>query len=133
MSQLSFTLLTLGLTAGLSLLLGAIGLYGVLSYIVNERTREIGVRMALGARASQVRGMVVAHGARVVGIGVVVGLLAALGFTRLLGSQLFGVQPVDATTFLLMSVTMIGVGLLASYLPARHASNLDPVASLRKE
>ena len=133
LAQLSFTLLTLGITAGLSLLLGAIGLYGVLSYIVNERTREIGVRMALGARASQVRGMVVAHGARMVGAGVIVGIGAALLFTRTLGSLLFGVQPVDAATFAAMSLGMLGVGLLASYLPARHASNLDPVESLRKE
>lgn len=133
MAQLSFTLLTLAITAGLSLLLGAIGLYGVLSYIVAERTREIGVRMALGAQASQVRRMVVAQGARVVGTGVVVGIFAALLFTRALGSLLFGVQPIDATTFAAMSLAMLGVGLLASYLPARHASNLDPVESLRKE
>ncbi len=133
MAQLSFTLLTLGITAGLSLLLGAIGLYGVLSYIVNERTREIGVRMALGARASQVRALVVAHGSRMVGIGVVIGIVAALMFTRALGSLLFGVQSVDPMTFATMSVAMIGVGLLASYLPARHASNLDPIEALRRE
>lgn len=133
MAQLTFTLLTLGITAALSLLLGAIGLYGVLSYIVGERTREIGVRMALGAKARQVRGMIVAHGARVVGIGVAIGIVAALMLTRTLGSLLFGVQPVDATTFVLMSIAMIGVGLAASYLPARHASNLNPVDSLRKE
>ncbi len=133
MAQLSFTVLTLGITAGLSLLLGAIGLYGVLSYIVNERAREIGVRMALGARATQVRRMVVARGARVVGIGVVIGIVAALMFTRVLGSLLFGVQPIDAMTFVLMSLAMFAVGLLASYLPARHASNLDPVEALRKE
>ncbi|MEO7917654.1 MAG: FtsX-like permease family protein, partial [Dokdonella sp.] len=133
MAQLSFTLLTLGITAALSLVLGAIGLYGVLSYIVGERTREIGVRMALGAKAAQVRGMVVAHGARVVGIGVAIGIVAALMLTRTLGSLLFGVQPVDVTTFAIMSVTMITIGLLASYLPARHASNLNPVDSLRKD
>ena len=133
MAELSFTLLTLGITAALSLLLGTIGLYGVLSYIVGERTREIGVRMALGAKAAQVRRMVVAHGARVVGMGVAVGIVAALLFTRTLGSLLFGVQPVDALTYAIMSIAMIGIGLLASYLPARHASNLDPVESLRKE
>ena len=133
MAQLSFTLLTLGITAAISLLLGAIGLYGVLSYIVGERTREIGVRMALGAQASQVRGMVVAHGARMVGIGVAIGVVAALLFTRALGSLLFDVQPVDAMTFALMSLAMIGIGLLASYLPARRASNLDPVESLRRD
>ncbi len=89
--------------------------------------------MALGAKAAQVRRMVVAHGMRMVGIGVVVGIVAALMFTRTLASLLFGVQPIDAKTFAFMPVTMIGVGLLASYLPARHASNLDPVESLRKE
>lgn len=133
MAELSFTLLTLGITAALSLLLGAIGLYGVLSYIVGERSREIGVRMALGARAAQVRRLVVVQGARVVGMGVGVGVIAALLFTRTLGSLLFGVQPVDPTTFALMGLTMIGVGWLASYLPARQASRLDPVESLRKE
>ena len=133
MAQLSFALLSVGISAALSLLLGAIGLYGVLSYVVGQRTREIGVRMALGAKAVQVRRMVVAHGARVVGMGVTIGIVAALLFTRTLGSLLFGVQPVDATTFAIMSIAMIGIGLLASYLPARHASNLDPVESLRKE
>jgi putative ABC transport system permease protein len=132
-AQLSFTLLTLGLTAGLSLLLGAIGLYGVLSYIVAERTREIGVRMALGAQPSQVRGMVVAQGVRVVGAGVVVGTIAALFFTRALGSLLFAVPAIDPVTFAVMALAMLGVGLLASYLPARHASNLEPIESLRKE
>src|SRR5690606_21947540 len=102
MLPLRFTLLTLSMAALLALVLGAVGLYGVLSYIVAERTREIGVRMALGARAPQVRGMVVAEGARVLGAGVVVGLLAALASTRALGSLLHGVQPIDPPTFAAM-------------------------------
>jgi putative ABC transport system permease protein len=133
MAQLTFTLLTLGIAALLSLILGAIGLYGVLSYIVAQRTREIGVRMALGAPARQVRGMVVMQGARVVATGVVIGLIAALVSTRALGSLLYGVQPFDAVTFVTMSIAMLAVGLLASYLPARRASNLDPMESLRRD
>jgi len=133
MLQLSFTLLTLGAAALLALVLGAVGLYAVLSYVVDERTREIGVRMALGARAAQVRAMVVGQGARVVGAGVAVGILVALAGTHALRSLLYGVQPADAATFAAMALVMGWVGLLASYLPARRASNLDPVESLRRE
>jgi putative ABC transport system permease protein len=131
MMQLSFTMLTLGLASALALLLGAVGLYGVLSYVVAHRTREIGVRMALGAQASRVRAMVVAQGARVVGIGIVIGVAAALAFTRLLGSLLFGVTALDAPTFAGVSAFMVATGLLASYLPARRASKVDPIESLR--
>jgi hypothetical protein len=133
MVQLSFTMLTLGIASGLALILGTVGLYGVLSYVVAERTREIGVRMALGAQAEQVRGMVVRQGARVVGAGVAIGILAALASTRALGSLLYGIQAVDAATFAGMAAMMVAVGLLASYLPARRASNVDPIESLRGE
>ena len=131
MAQLSFLILTLGIASALALVLGAVGLYGVLSYVVAERTREIGVRMALGARASQVRRMVVAQGSRVVLIGVVIGVGVALASTRALGKLLYGVASVDVATFTAMSVAMIGIGLLASYVPARRASNVDPIESLR--
>lgn len=131
MIQLSFTMLTLGVVSALALILGAVGLYGVLSYIVVERTREIGVRMALGARAEQVRGMVVVQGARVVLAGVVIGLAVALASTRVLSSLLFGVKPVDVVTFAAMSLSMVLVGVVASYLPARQASSVDPIESLR--
>ena len=103
MLQLSFTMLTLGVVAGLALLLGAIGLYGVLSYVVAERTREIGVRMALGATAGAVRRMIVSQGARVVVVGVVIGVGVAFAATRLLGSLLYGVKPVDPIVFAAMS------------------------------
>jgi ABC-type antimicrobial peptide transport system permease subunit len=133
MVQLSFTMLTLGVISALALILGAVGLYGTLSYIVAERTREIGVRMALGATARQVRRMVVVQGARVVAAGVVIGILAALASTRALGSLLYGVTAVDGWTFLGMSAGMVLIGLLASYLPARRASSVDPIESLRSD
>lgn len=131
MVQLSFTMLTLGVASLLALVLGAVGLYGVLSYIVTQRTREIGVRMALGARAGEVRRMVVAQGARVVAVGVGVGLLVSIAITRALDGLLYGVGTMDLTTFVGMSVVMIGIGLLASYLPARRASMVDPLISMR--
>jgi len=131
MMQLSFTLLTLGIASALALILGAVGLYGVLSYVVAQRTREIGVRMALGAEAGRVRRMVVVQGARVVAVGVLIGVAVALAFTRTLGSLLFGVKAVDALTFVGMSASMVAIGLLASYVPARRASKVDPIESLR--
>jgi predicted permease len=133
MVDLSFTMLTLGIASCLALILGTVGLYGVLSYVVAERTREIGVRMALGARAEQVRAMVVAQGARIVGAGILVGILAAVASMRALESLLFGVRSVDAATFAGMSASMVVVGLLASYLPARRASKVDPIESLRAD
>lgn len=133
MVQLRFTLLVLGIAAALALVLGTVGLYGVLSYVVAQRSREIGVRMALGARAAQVRRMVVGEGTRVVGVGVLIGLGAALASTRALGSLLFGVAPIDAWTFAGMATVMLAVGLVASFLPAWRASRVAPVESLRTE
>lgn len=131
MVGLSFTMLTLGMASALALVLGIVGLYGVLSYVVAERTREIGVRMALGAEAQGVRRMVVVQGVRVVTVGVVVGVLVAAGVTRTLSTLLFGVEAVDVVTFLVVSGLMLLVGVTASYLPARRASNVDPVEALR--
>ena len=133
MVQLSFTLLTLGIVSALALFLGALGLYGVLSCAVAERTREIGVRMALGATAAAVRRMVVAQGARVVAAGIAIGLLAALAATRALGRLLYGVAAVDAPTFAAMASLMLVIGGLAAYLPARRASRVDPCESLRSD
>ena len=133
MVQLSFTMLTLGIVSTLALILGAVGLYGVLSYVVAQRTREIGVRMALGAEASRVRRMVVVQGTRVVAIGVVIGVAVAIMSTRALGTLLFGVPALDVATFVGMSASMLVVGLLASYMPARRASTVDPMESLRGE
>jgi predicted permease len=131
MGNLSFTMLMLGIAASLATILGAVGLYGVLSYVVAQRTREIAVRMALGAERSGLRRMVVLQGGRVALLGVVVGVLVALGVTRFLTTLLFGVEPLDASTFVAMSSVMLAVALLASYIPARRASAVDPVRSLR--
>ncbi|MGE0863440.1 MAG: FtsX-like permease family protein, partial [Vicinamibacterales bacterium] len=133
MVQLSFTMLTLGVVSTLAMMLGALGLYGVLSYVVAERTREIGVRMALGATAFTVRRMVVSQGARVVLIGAVVGIVVALASTRLLNTLLFEIDAVNGVVFATMALAMVAVGLLASYLPARRASNVDPAVSLRTD
>ena len=133
MVGLSFTMLTLGIVSALALILGAVGLYGVLSYVVAERTVEIGVRMALGAEARQVRRMVVVQGARVVAVGVVIGVAVAVLSTRALGGLLYGVPANDIGTFVGMSGSMILIGMLASYLPARRASRVDPIESLRGE
>ena len=119
------------MAAGLALILGAVGLYGVLSYVVAQRTREIGVRMALGAEAGRVRRMVVLQGVRVVGVGIGVGLAVALGATRALSSLLFGVGPLDPVTFGAVAAAMAAVGLLASWVPARRASRVDPIRSMR--
>jgi predicted permease len=132
-AQLTFTMLTLAVAAGLALILGAVGLYGVLSYVVTQRTREIGIRMALGAQAREVRRMVVAQGSRVALIGVIIGVIAALFLTRVLESLLFGVAAIDPRTFVAMSALMIGVALLASYIPARRASAVNPMVALRGE
>jgi ABC-type antimicrobial peptide transport system permease subunit len=133
LAQLSFTMLMLGIASGLALILGAVGLYGVLSYVVTQRTKEIAVRMALGAEASAVRRMVVLQGGRVALIGVGLGILIALGVTRVLESLLFGVKALDAPTFLAMSGVMLAVALLASYIPAHRASSVDPIQALRAE
>jgi len=133
MVQLSFTMLTLGVVSALALILGAVGLYGVLSYVVAERTREIGVRMALGATAGVVRRQVVSQGTKVVLVGVGIGIAVAFAATRLLGALLYDVKAVDSVVFAAMSLAMIGVGMLASYVPARRASGVDPIEALRGE
>jgi putative ABC transport system permease protein len=133
MIQLSFTLLTLGIVSALALFLGAIGLYGVLSCVVAERRREIGVRMALGASAALVRRMIVAEGTRVVMVGVALGLGAAFLATRAISGLLYGVGAVDIPTFVGMSAVMLAIGGLATYLPALRASRVDPCVSLRED
>jgi predicted permease len=133
MSSLSFTMLMVSLAATLALILGAVGLYGVLSYQASRRTQEIGVRMALGAEAKTVRRMFVWHGAQIAVVGVVIGALAAVGLTRYIQTLLFDVKRLDVTAFAGMSVVLLSVALLASYIPAHRASAVDPMSALREE
>jgi putative ABC transport system permease protein len=133
MADLSFTMLMVSLAAGLALLLGAVGLYGVLSYQVTRRAQEIGVRMALGAEAGTVRRMFVWQGGRVALAGIVVGVLAALALTSYIQALLFDVSQLDVPAFAGMAGVMLAVALLASYVPARRASRVDPVVALRAE
>jgi predicted permease len=133
MVSLSFTMLTLAVVATLALVLGAVGLYGVLSYVVTQRTREIGVRMALGATRGAVRAQVVGQGAKVVMAGIVVGVVGAIAATRVLTNLLYDVRAVDPMVFAVMSAIMIGIGMFASYIPARRASSLDPIEALRND
>lgn len=133
MASLSFTMLMVGSAATLALVLGAVGLYGVLSYRVTQRAREIGVLMALGAQATTVRWMFMRQGGRVAVIGIVVGVLVAIGLTRYIQTLLFGVEQLDAIAFAGTSAIMLVVALVASFIPARRASRVDPVVALRTE
>jgi predicted permease len=133
MARTSFTLVMLGIAGGVALLLGLVGIYGVISYSVSQRTREIGIRIALGARQGEVRGMFVRHGLLLTGVGVALGLGAAVALTRLMSALLFGVSPMDPVTFSAVSIILGAVALLASYLPARRASSVNPVEVLRWE
>jgi ABC-type antimicrobial peptide transport system permease subunit len=133
LAQISFTTLLLAIASGLALVLGAVGLYGVLSYVVSQRVREIAVRIALGAETRAVRRMVVWQGARVALLGVAIGVLVALGVTGVLKSLLFRVEEIDMTTFTAMSAVMLIVAMVASYIPAYRASAVDPVEALRGE
>jgi ABC-type antimicrobial peptide transport system permease subunit len=133
MARTSFTLVMLGIAAAVALLLGAIGIYGVVSYVVSQRTREMGVRLALGATASSVQGMVLRQGFILAGMGVVLGLGAAFGLTRLMDSLLYGVEPADPLTFGIVALALTLVALLASWIPARRAARTDPLEAIRWE
>jgi ABC-type antimicrobial peptide transport system permease subunit len=129
----SFLMRLLGIFAGLAMVLASVGLYGVISFVVGRRTREIGVRMSLGARPTDVFRLILADGLRLVITGVVVGVVAALLLTRLLESVVYGVSPRDPLLFVLVSLVMIAVSLLACYVPARRAMKVDPIVALHYE
>ena len=119
--------------AALALVLGLIGIYGVLSFLVSRRTREIGIRLALGAQRRDVLWLVMKEGAKFSLIGISLGLASALAITRLLADELYGVSPADPATFLAAAVLMAAVTLLACYIPTRRAMHLDPLVALRNE
>jgi ABC-type antimicrobial peptide transport system permease subunit len=129
----SFTMTLMGIFAGLALILAAIGIYGVLSYLVGQRTQEIGVRMALGARPVQVLRLILQDGIRLTLRGVLIGALAALILTRWMESVLFGVSPTDPVTFISVAALLSAVALLACYVPARRAMRVNPLEALRHE
>jgi predicted permease len=133
LARTSFTLVMLGIAGAMALVLGIVGIYGVLSYAVSQRRREIGIRLALGAQRGELQGMFVRHGLMLASIGVVIGLGAAMGLTRLMSSLLFGISPLDPLTYAAGALLLATAAVLASYLPARRASVVDPVDALKAE
>jgi predicted permease len=132
-ARTSFTMLLLGIAAAMALVLGLVGVYGVISYAVSQRRRELGMRMALGARKGRVLGMVLRQGMTLATTGVLLGLALAFGLTRLMTAVLFGVDPVDPVTYVSVAAGLAVVATVASYLPARRAAGVDPVEALRAE
>jgi ABC-type antimicrobial peptide transport system permease subunit len=128
-----FSLILLGVFAGVGLVLVAMGVYSVIAYTVSRQTHEIGIRMALGAASSDVFGMVLKMGLRLIAIGTVVGLLAAFGATRLIASQIWGISPHDPLTLCGVVAVVTLAGLAACYFPARRATRVDPMVALRYE
>jgi putative ABC transport system permease protein len=126
-------MIVLGVFAAVALLLASMGIYGVISYLVGQRTHELGIRLALGAARSDILRLVLGHGLKMAMTGVVVGLLVAFALTRLMSSMLFGVGATDPLTFALIALILIVVALLACYIPARRATRVDPLTALRSE
>ena len=133
MARTSFTLVMLAIAGSMALLLGIVGLYGVIAYSVSQRTREIGIRSALGAQQRELTGMFVRHAMLLTGGGVTCGLVAALALTRLMSSLLFGIKPTDPATFAVVSIGLLSAAAVSSYLPARRAAAVNPVEALRSE
>ena len=133
MAHTSFTLVILGIASGVTLLLGLVGIYGVIAYVVAQRRREVGIRMALGAATGEVQRLFLRHGLLITGIGLVVGAAVAAALSRLLTTLLFNVSPLDPLTYAVGVAALGGVALLATWIPARHATRVDPAVALRGE
>ena len=133
LARTSFTLVMLAIAGGMGLALGLLGIYGVIAYVVSQRSREIGIRLALGAQPHEVRKMFLRHGLMLAAVGIAIGLVAALGVTRLMSSLLFGVAPTDPTAYAVALVVILAAAALASYLPARRAAAISPVETLKAE
>jgi predicted permease len=133
LAERRFSMILFAVFAALALLLASVGIYGVISYVVGQRTHEIGIRIALGARQPDILRLILTGASRLALIGVAVGLILALGLTRLMASLLYGVGPHDPLTFIVVPAILISVALLASYLPARRATRVDPITALRYE
>ena len=128
-----FTLFIFGVFSFVALLLAALGIYGVMAYTVSQRTNEIGVRMALGAQPGDILRLMLGHAGKLVGIGLIIGILGSIAGSRLLTNILYEVSPYDPMTFVSVSLVLSAVGLLACYIPSRRATKVDPVIALRSE
>jgi predicted permease len=133
MAQTSFALVMLGIAASVALLIGVVGIYGVIAYAVAQRTREIGIRMALGAQVADVQRVFLRHGLWLTATGILIGIGVAMVVTRVMSTFLFGVGPMDPVTYAAVSATLAAVALIGTYLPARRATHVDPLAALRAE
>jgi len=128
-----FVLQLIGVFASIALVLAAVGIYGVVSYATRQRTHEIGIRMAIGARGQQILWLIAGQSAQWLLIGITIGVASALALTRLLAAYLYAVRPTDPLTFVVVSLMLLGVALLAVYIPARRATKVDPMVALRYE
>jgi len=133
MTQTSFALVMLAIAATVALLLGSVGIYGVIAHVAAQRTREIGIRMALGAQTGDVRQLFLRHGLLLTGVGIALGTGVAVAITRVMSALLFGVSPMDPVTYVAVAASLGSIALLATYLPARRASHVDPVVALRAD
>ena len=133
LSQARFSMMLLGIFAGLALVLSAVGIYGVTAYVVAQRTREMGIRMAMGAQTGDLLKLVMRHGGKLAAVGVAFGIAAALGMMRLMSSMLYGVSAADPLTFAGVTLLLIAIVLLACYIPAKRATRVDPMIALRME